>query len=47
MEPQFYWSLFLASGNPVAYLCFQRALREEEVNHVYQDAGPRAAGDGI
>lgn len=46
MKQQYFWELFLASGDPVAYLCYQNTRKELE-GDVHQDPGAGAAGDGV
>lgn len=46
MDLQDYWRMFLASGDPVAYLNYQNA-RKEAAEHVHQDPGPGAPGSRI
>lgn len=38
-----YWSIFLETGAPEAYLAYTTALKMEE-NHVFEDARPGAEG---
>ena len=41
-----YWSVFLETGAPEAYLAYAKALKMEE-NHVFDDAGLGAQGHGL
>ena len=46
MEEQLYWSLFLETGAPEAYLMYTRALKSEAI-HVSEDTGAGSAGYGL
>ena len=41
-----YWSIFMETGAPEAYIAYTRALKMEE-NHVFDDAGLGAEGHGL
>ena len=41
-----YWSIFMETGAPEAYIAYTRALKMEE-NHVFDDAGFGSSGHGL
>lgn len=42
MNAQDYWSIFLETGAPEAYLLYAKALKTEE-KHVFEDTGVSSA----
>ena len=46
MKAADYWSIFLETGAPEAYLSYTKALKMEE-NHVFDNTGSGAAGNGL
>lgn len=46
MNAQDYWSIFLETGAPEAYLLYTKALKMEE-KHVFDDTGASPAGYGL
>ena len=41
-----YWTIFMDTGAPEAYLAYTKALKMEE-EHVFDDARPGPAGYGL
>ena len=46
MNAQDYWSIFLETGAPEAYLLYTRALKMEE-KHVFDDSGDCPQSNGL
>ena len=46
MNAKDYWSIFLETGAPEAYLSYTKALKMEG-NHVSDDPWPGSAGHGL
>ena len=46
MNAQDYWSVFLETGAPEAYLSYTKALKMEE-KHVFDNAGIGSASHGL
>lgn len=46
MNAQDYWSIFLETGAPEAYLLYTRALKLEE-KHVFDDTGTGSSRHGL
>lgn len=46
MKASDYWSIFMETGAPEAYLAYTRALKMEE-SHVFDDTGIGTAGHGL
>ena len=46
MNAQDYWSIFLETGAPEAYLLYTRALKMEE-KHVFDDTGVGSSCHGL
>lgn len=46
MKASDYWSIFMDTGAPEAYLLYTKALKMEE-KHVFDDQGTGTAGHGL
>ena len=46
MNAMDYWTLFLETGAPEAYLMYSKALKSEGT-HVFDDPGHRPQGNGL
>ena len=46
MDAVFFWTLFLETGAPEAYLMYSHLAKSEET-HVLDDSGNRSAGHGL
>lgn len=46
MNAQDYWSIFMETGAPEAYLSYTKAQKMEE-EHVFDDTGTGSAGYGL